>query len=88
MKCSRFDPDAAAAYERLQRPGDARLLDALNDALDALGADPGDKRCRVRSFGGGLWGIPVRGRDDDWLLIWEQDQEGTVIRYLGTDPFA
>ncbi|HEX9353227.1 MAG TPA: hypothetical protein VF933_05360 [Streptosporangiaceae bacterium] len=64
------------------------MLDALNDALDALEADPGDKRCRVRSFGGGLWGIPVRGRDDDWLLIWEQDQEGTVIRYLGTDPFA
>lgn len=56
----RFDRDAAAAYGRLQRPGDARLLDALNDALDAVEADPGDKRRWVRSFGGGLWGIPVR----------------------------
>ena len=84
----RFEPHAAVAYEQLQRPGEARLLDTLNDALDTLETNPGDRRCRVRSFGGGLWGIPVRGRNDDWLVIWEQDQEGTVVHYIGPDPFA
>jgi hypothetical protein len=84
----RFDPDAAAAYERLVRPGDAQLIDALDEALDLLEADPGDKRCRTRSFGRGRWGITARGRDEDWLIIWDQDDEGTVVRYIGADPFA
>lgn len=84
----RFDPDAAAAYERLGRPGDAQLIDALDEALDLLEADAGDKRCRARSFSRGRWGIAIRGRDEDWLIIWDEDAEGTVVRYIGLDPFA
>ena len=37
-----------------------------------------------RSFGDGLWGIPVRDRSDDWLVIWEHDSEDSdliVVRY-------
>jgi hypothetical protein len=54
-------------------------------------ADPGRAAVRRRSFGDGLWGIPVRDRTDDWLIIWERDpadDDLVVIRYLGADPFA
>ena len=37
---------------------------------------------------GGRWGIPARGQDDDWLIIWDQDADGSVVRYIGPDPFA
>jgi len=63
----------------------------IDDALDILEADPGGAQARRRSFGGGLWGITVRDRSDDWLIIWEYDQEDLElirVRYLGADPFA
>jgi hypothetical protein len=91
MATLKLTPDAASAYARLDNAATAVLLDAVDGALDMLEADPGDKRCRARAFGDGLWGIPVRCRSDDWLVIWEQDlEEDEVIRvrYIGRDPFA
>ena len=67
------------------------MLDAIDDAVDLLESDPADASARRRSFGDGLWGIPVRDRSDDWLIIWEHDAEDSdliVVRYLGADPFA
>jgi len=85
----RLSPQAIEAYAQLEKAGATPLPDAVDDALDILEADPGDSRGRRRSFTGGLWGIPVRDRDDDWLIIWEQDDAGIVrVRYLGADPFA
>jgi hypothetical protein len=91
MATLRLAPDAATAYASLDNATTAPLLDAVDDALDLLETDPGDKRCRARAFGDGLWGLPVRSRSDDWLIIWEQDQEDddvVRVRYLGRDPFA
>jgi hypothetical protein len=71
------------------QPG--QLLDAIDDAIDALENDPGDAAVRRRCFGDGLWGIPVRDRTEDWLIIWERDPAADNLianRYLGTDPFA
>jgi hypothetical protein len=85
----RLAPQALQAYAELEKAGAAQLLDAIDDALDILEADPGDARARRRSFSGGVWGIPVRDRSDDWLIIWEQDEAGIIrVRYLGADPFA
>jgi hypothetical protein len=85
----RLSPPAIQAYEDLEKAGAGVLLNAIDDAIDILEADPRDSRARRRSFTGGLWGIPVRDRSDDWLIIWEQDDAGTVrVRYLGADPFA
>jgi len=84
-------PYAQQAYSQLERAGALRLLDAIDDALDILEADPGDKRARRRSFGDGRWGIPVRDADDNWLIIWFMDAEGADIAhvpYIGPDPFA
>lgn len=87
----KFDSQPDDAYEVLERAGSTDLLDAIDDAVDWLEEDPGDKRCRQRSFGDGLWGISVRDRSDDWLIVWERDQareDLVYVRYLGPDPFA
>ena len=87
----RFSPQALQAYEDLERAGAVKLLDGIDDALDILEADPGDRQVRRRSFGDGRWGVTVKDPDDDWLLIWQLDEDdaGIVrVRYLGADPFA
>jgi hypothetical protein len=91
MAIAVLSEQAMQAYSDLEKAGAYDLIEAIDDALDILEADPGDARARRRSFTGGLWGIPVRDRTDDWLLIWEPDEtdEGVVhVRYLGEDPFA
>ncbi len=91
MARAEFDSQPLQAYAALEKAGAARLLDAIDDAIDELEADPRSARARRRSFGDGLWGIPVRDRTEDWLIVWERDPEAddlVVVRYLGTDPFA
>jgi hypothetical protein len=91
MADARFSPQALQAYEALERAGAVDLLDAIDDAVDILEADPGDRQVRRRSFSDGRWGVTVRDADDDWLLIWQLDDENPKIvrvRYLGPDPFA
>jgi hypothetical protein len=91
MTAVEFDPQPLHAYAALEKAGAAQLLDAIDDAIDALEDDPGSAAVRRRSFGSGLWGILVRDRTDDWLIIWERDPAASdliVIRYLGADPFA
>jgi len=86
-----FDPQPLQAYAALEKTGSLQLLDAIDDAIDGLETDPGSAAVRRRSFGAGLWGIPVRDRTDDWLIVWEgdpADDDLIVIRYLGVDPFA
>ena len=57
-----FDPQPLQAYAALEKAGSLRLLDAIDDAIDAVEADPGSAAVRRRSFGDRLWGIPVRDR--------------------------
>jgi hypothetical protein len=90
MATVEFDPQPLHAYNALEKSGSSQLLDAIDDAIDALEADPGSAAARRRSFGDGLWGIPVRDWADDWLIVWERDptDDLLIVRYLGTDPFA
>ncbi|MCI0688818.1 MAG: hypothetical protein L0Y54_16525 [Sporichthyaceae bacterium] len=86
-----FDPQPHEAYAALEKGVGERLLDAIAAALDRLEADPGDAAVRRRSFRDGLWGIPVRDRTEDGLIIWEyytHEQDMVVVHYLGPDPFA
>ena len=87
----RFSPAARLAYDGLEKAAALQMLEAIDDAVDLLEADPPSAACRKRSFGGGLWGIPVRDRHDDWLIVWEHDRGDSDIvrvRYIGADPFA
>lgn len=91
MTAVEFDSQPWDAYEALERGGNSELLDAIDDAIDRLEDDPGSKLCRQRSFGDGRWGITIRSRADELLIIWEhdRDREDLVhVRYLGADPFA
>lgn len=91
MAGARLSEQAWQAYEALGKAGRERLLDGIDGALGTLEADPGSAAARQRSFGDGLWGIPVRDRSEDWLIVWEHDpeDEGVIrVRYLGADPFA
>jgi hypothetical protein len=66
MATVEFDPQPSQAYAALEKAAALALLDAIDDAIDGLEADPGSAAARRRSFGDGLWGIPVRDRTDDW----------------------
>jgi hypothetical protein len=86
-----FDAQPVTAYAQLEKSSASVMLDAIDDAVDLLESDPASASARRRSFGDGLWGIPVRDRSDNWLIIWERDAEDNdliVVRYLGTDPFG
>lgn len=87
----RFSPAALLAYDGLEKAAALQMLDAIDDAIDQLEADPSSAACRKRSFSGRLWGIPVRDRHDDWLIVWEHDptdNDVIRVRYIGADPFA
>ena len=59
----------------------------LNSALDILEADPGDARNRRRRFQTiGLWGIPVVCGDDEWLILWEAQEDMTVVHHIVPAP--
>src|SRR5260221_1504802 len=63
MAAAECEPQPLQAYASLDKAGAAALLDAVDDAIDALEADPGAAAVRRRSFGDGLWGIPGPGSD-------------------------
>jgi len=55
-----FDEQPSAAYAQLEKAGANAMLDTIDDAVDLLESNPGDAAARRRSYGDGLWGIPVR----------------------------
>jgi hypothetical protein len=84
-----FDAQPLQLYVALEKAGSLELLDAIDDAVDILETEPGSAQARRRSFTAGVWGIPVRTRTDEWLVIWEHEEPDIiVVRYLGEDPFA
>jgi hypothetical protein len=66
------------------------LRAAVETALAALEDDPGQDAVRRHRFvsNPAVWGIPVRTRDDDWLILWEpaDDPGVVVVRYIGPSP--
>jgi hypothetical protein len=85
----------AALYE--SEPMTVERIEAL---LDVLEEDPGDPRVRRRSVrasagasanvAGPVWGFTVRGRDTDYLVLWQpaaDDDAAVDVRYIGADVF-
>jgi hypothetical protein len=69
-----LDPGPVTALDGLEKARLWDLLGAIEDAIEALGDDPGSRESRKRAFAGGTFGIPVRDRDEDWLIVWEPEQ--------------
>ena len=68
-----LDPGPGAELDRLEKARRWDLLGRIEDAIEALGEDPGSRESRKRAFAGGTFGIPVKGRDEDWLIVWEPE---------------
>jgi hypothetical protein len=75
-----LDPGPEAELDRLERGKQWDLLDAIDAAITRLAADPGAPSSRQRSFAGSGFGITVRTRHDDWLVVWEHDQDVIAVR--------
>lgn len=84
-----FEPDSRDAYLRLREdPHRGDLLEAARQVLDLISADPGDAAVRERRFDEGLWGTRVRGKAEDWIILWREgpaDSDSVVVRYVGPD---
>lgn len=93
MATLHFSPAAERAYRQLDAdPTACGLLDRIDRILDLLEADPGDARVRQRHFAKiGAWGVAVRYRHVDLLIIWEMSPTHPLdvnVNYIGSDPFS
>jgi hypothetical protein len=66
-------------------PESAERVEAALAALDRAPTAAANRRRQIRREAGGpLWGIDVRCKDHDLLILWEVDLNGTVVvQYLG-----
>ncbi|HET6965294.1 MAG TPA: hypothetical protein VFH58_11015 [Acidimicrobiales bacterium] len=83
-----FSPEADEVLNRMEADETQRACAGrLNSALDILEADPGDARNRRRRFQTiGLWGIPVVCGDDEWLILWEAQEDIVVVHHVVPAP--
>ena len=83
---TRFSPPAAAAIQAVfDDPAQQQLADRIEELLDLLDKDPGDRRLRrLRMHTPKLWAVPVHGSGRDLLLLWDLDEQGEpFVRYAG-----
>ncbi len=82
-----FNPEADQQLVRLQ--ADLRLgqlYDRVNDVLDALEDDSSDPAVRRRRYQlPPVWGVPVNGSGEDWLVLWSETEDGLLVHYIGED---
>jgi hypothetical protein len=85
-----WDESADQAMSQLEGDSETpQLLGEVRRILAMLEADPGQADVRRKRFQNGLWAVPVRGDDRDWLILWEpleEQSDEVVIRYLGPTP--
>lgn len=63
-----------------------QLYDRVNDALDAIEDDPGSFDVRRRRYASPpVWGVPIHGSGEHWLVLWSETEAGPLIHYLGED---
>lgn len=64
-----------------------QLYDRVNDALNLLEADPGDASVRrLRYQTPPIWGIPVYGSGEEWIILWSDSESGALVHYIGETP--
>lgn len=93
-----FSPQAEAVYEELARDrGRWGTLDAVEDAILAVAADPGARSARARTFSDPpCFAVPVRTPEGDWVVLWRPVRDASefedlaagdvLILYLGPLP--
>jgi hypothetical protein len=87
------DPEVRTTLARLRGdPTREAVVAAVNRVCMQLATDPGDADVRrVRFQVPGLWCVPIRTSDEEWVLLWEPHPDVTnavAIRYLGPASLA
>ncbi|TVR30135.1 MAG: hypothetical protein EA388_14815 [Nitriliruptor sp.] len=90
--------DAYRTYQELERD-EARwpVLDVVEDALEAIAADPGHRSNRQRRFQDPpCFAVPVTTAEGDWVVLWRQvtledvfadlDAGDVYVLYIGRLP--
>lgn len=82
-----FAPAADAALTELWKT-DEDAAELIEAAIDVLEDDPHNtinRRHSIRaSSGHTVWAIPVRSRDDNWVILWSNAAaDSAVILYIG-----
>ena len=83
-----FSPDADRQLTALDHDATrGALWERVNDALDAIEADPAAAAVRRRRYQSPpVWGTPVHSAGDDWLILWAETDRGPLVLYVGEDP--
>ena len=64
-----------------------QLYERVNDVLDLLEADPGDASVRrLRYQSPPIWGIPVYGSSEEWIILWSESETRPLVHYIGETP--
>jgi len=64
------------------------LYNHVNDILDLIEDDPGNRRLRRRRYQQPpIWGVVVTsgGTEDDRLILWSATERGPLVHYIGED---
>lgn len=88
-----FDPHADARLVALDAdPGQARLVQRIDKALDALAADPSQRWLRRHRFQNPpVWAIVIATNDpgeDDWVILWQEFGPDIHVTYVNPASFA
>lgn len=80
-----FTPAADEQLASLQaNPGHEQLYDRINDVLDQIEDAPTAVVVRrQRYLQPPLWGVPVHGSGEDWLILWEESPNESLVHYIG-----
>lgn len=79
-------PEARAQLEGLKRdPARSQLAARVVGLLKLLRDNPSDVRVRRRRYQKNLWGIPVEGSGEDWLILWRGDASAVEVIYIGPE---
>lgn len=85
-----YSEDADRALTAIEDGGNRLFADRMQAALADLAADPLAPRVRevqlVDIDGNPLWMMVVRGREDDWAVLWYSlDAERVCVEWVGPD---
>jgi hypothetical protein len=93
-----LSPEALEVYEELERDQSRwPILDALEAAIDAVAADPGQRANRQRRFRDPpCFAVPVPTSEGDWIVLWREVSDSrefedlvagdVFVLYLGPLP--
>lgn len=82
-----MDPEPHDELVRLYDTHPA-LAERIDDCLDQIEANPADATVRRRLIRSGrVWAITIADPvgEQDYLILWDLDDQVPVIRYLGPD---